>query len=63
MGLGGKISRSIKNPKKVIQRNYNRVDDLAGKKLFGNTVGFKRNLVGTKELSKGKKSNLQNDNP
>ena len=63
MGLGGKISRSIKNPKKAIQRNYNRVDDLAGKKLFGNTVGFKRNLVGTKELSKGKKLNLQNDNP
>ena len=62
MGIGGKISRSIKNPKKTITRNFNRVDDLAGKKLFGNTVGFKRNFTGSKELSKGKKSNLENDN-
>jgi len=63
MGIRGKISRSIKNPKKTFTRNFNRVDDLAGKKLFGNTVGFKRNLAGSKELSKGKKSNLENDNP
>lgn len=63
MGIGGKISRSIKNPKKTVIRNFNRVDDIAGKKLFGNTVGFKRNVVGSKELSKGKRSDLENDNP
>ena len=61
MGIGGKISRSIKNPKKTVMRNFNRVDDIAGKKFFGNTVGFKRNIVGSKELSKGKKFDLEND--
>ena len=56
MGLTDKISRSIKNPKKTLVRNMNKVDDMAGKKLFGNTVGLKRNVAGG--LQKG---NIQKD--
>ena len=52
MGILGKISRSIKDPKKAIIRNVNRVDDYTGKKVFGNTVGFKRNFAGSRSNSK-----------
>lgn len=44
MGLLGKISRSIKNPKKAAQHTFTRVDVAAGKKLYGNTSGMMRNL-------------------
>jgi len=62
MGLGSKISRSIKNPKKAFLRNVNRIDDFAGKKFYGNTVGLKRNLVGSMNRTKIDE-NLKNINP
>jgi len=47
MGIAGKIPRSIKDPKKAFLRNITRIDDYAGKKVFGNTVGLKRNFAGS----------------
>ena len=62
MGIIGKISRSIKDPKKAISRNITRVDDFAGKKVFGNTVGLKKNLAGSMSIQKIDES-LKETNP
>jgi hypothetical protein len=47
VGITSKIKRAIKNPNKTIKGTYSKIDQNAGKKLFGNTVGLKHNLHGT----------------
>ena len=63
MDLFGKIKRSIKDPKKAVNRTYLRIDELAGRKVFGNTVGFKHNLTGSLKIDKTIDSDLQSKNP
>jgi len=54
MGLE-KLGRALKNPKKAIKKTYAKVDESAGKKLFGNTVGFSRNFSGQISQIRNKK--------
>ena len=63
MGLTGKIKRSLKNPKKTINRTYHKVDGAIGKKVYGNTVGFKMNFVGSRGFNNNSNENLQRNNP
>ena len=52
MGLKNKLNNAIKNPNKAIKKIYSKMDDIAGKKLFGNTVGLKKNLEGNFQVSR-----------
>jgi len=60
MGFGSKIKRAIKNPEKAIKGTYHKIDQSAGKAIFGNTVGMKHNLNGTINLLKNNPSNKLN---
>jgi len=63
MGIGNKIKNAIKNPNKAIKGTYYKFDQSAGKKFFGNTVGLKHNLSGSRNLMKYSHSNLKSTNP
>ena len=49
MGIGGKISKAIKNPSKTVSGIGKKIDVSAGKTFYGNTVGFKNNRIGAKK--------------
>lgn len=63
MGILGKISRSIKDPKKAASRTFTRVDEAAGRKIYGNTVGFKNNLSGSMKIDTNVDPKLKTKNP
>ena len=49
MGFTKKLTKAIKNPSKTVEGLGRKLDTAAGKKFFGNTVGFKLNLKGRKK--------------
>lgn len=63
MGFGAKIKRAIKNPEIAIKGTYQKIDQSAGKAIFGNTVGMKHNLRGTINLMKNTRSNIKSNDP
>ena len=64
MGISDKLKRAIKDPKKVIARTTDRLDASTGKKIFGNTIGIKQNIVGLVNRDFGKSDpNLKDSNP
>ena len=63
MGFGSKIKRAIKNPEKAIKGTYHKIDQSAGKAIFGNTVGMKHNLNGTINLLKNNQFNVKSHDP
>lgn len=63
MGVLGKISRSIKNPKKAATRTFTKIDETAGRKIYGNTVGFKNNLSGSMKIDSSIDDDLKIRNP
>ncbi len=56
MGFSSKLGRAIKDPRRVIRKTYEKVDESAGKKLFGNTVGLSRNVLGQFSQNLNKKN-------
>ena len=63
MGFGSKIKRAIKDPKKAVNRTYHRVDEVAGKKIFGNTVGLQMNIAGSLQMETSLTDELNEKNP
>jgi len=63
MGLFKKLRTSIKNPKKAASIVFNKVDEGAGKKLFGNTTGVVRSISGRNTLNTIMDSELAKNNP
>lgn len=63
MGILGKLVRSVKNPKRATEITFARFDEAAGKKLFGNTAGLKRNLGRSSKLQKLIDPELRKTNP
>lgn len=55
MGIGGKISKAIKNPSKTVSGIGKKIDVSAGKTFYGNTVGFKNNRIGAKKSNPNSK--------
>ena len=49
MGFTRKLAKAIKNPSKTVDGLGRKLDNTAGKKIFGNTVGLKYNLKGIKK--------------
>lgn len=63
MGVLGKITRSIKDPKKAVNRTVSKIDEAAGRKFYGNTVGFKNNLSGSMKIDTSIDPDLKISNP
>lgn len=62
-GLGAKIKRGIKNPRKVLSHNLFKFDHYAGKKLYGNTAGLRHNLGSKIDYDKKNDPSLETKNP
>jgi hypothetical protein len=63
VGILGKISRSFKNPKKAAERTFTRIDEAAGRKVYGNTVGLRNNLSGSRKIDSNLDPELKITNP
>ena len=63
MGFLKKMSTSIKNPKKAASIVFNKVDEGAGKKIFGNTTGVVRSVSGRNKLDLSFDAELKKTNP
>lgn len=63
MGLIKKLCSSIKNPKKAVSIAFNKVDESAGKKFFGNTTGVVKSVSGLRKLDTYVDSKLEKNNP
>lgn len=63
MGFLKKISRSLKNPKHAASIVFNKVDESAGKKIFGSTTGIIRNVSGRNSLNTEIDLELKEKNP
>lgn len=62
-GLGIKVKRGLKNPGKSFSRTFDRIDNLVGKKLYGNTAGLKHNILKTGNIDKEIDPDLETKNP
>ena len=63
MGLFKKIRSSIKNPKSAATVVFNRVDEGAGKRIFGNTTGVVKSVKGRSKLDTSVNDELKKKNP
>ncbi len=63
MGFLKKVSNSIKNPKRAALVVFNKVDEGAGKKIFGNTTGVVRSMSGRSKLNNLLDPELKKTNP
>ena len=63
MGFGTKIKRAINNPEIAIKGTYHKINQSAGKAIFGNTVGIKHNLYGNINFIRNSRSDLKSKDP
>jgi hypothetical protein len=63
MGFLKKMGNSIKNPKQAASVVFNKVDEGAGKKIFGNTSGVVKSMSGRSKLDNSINSELKENNP
>ena len=51
-GLGIKVKRGLKNPSVAFNHTLDRIDNFAGKKIYGNSAGLKHNVFKSVDMSK-----------
>jgi len=56
MHIKNNLVKILKDPKNATKRAYYRLDDKTSKKVFGNTIGIKQNIVGKIKKSRYKSS-------